>query len=241
MNALGRRATLLSGTLAETAAALERVERPDASREFAYLRERLLLASRSLEADFASTESKRSGLGLPEKTAAWREFVGHYRSRLAEVDAELAALAARAGDLSRAQLRARRAALRAKFGATSVARPPKRVIDTGPARPPVGGLRFEAAPAAESDQPTPEHLEETRIVQLTPEIRARAVALGRDAAALNAWVATSVEYSPYNGQMQNSQAVLLSRRGNDFDQATLLIALLRASGIPARYVGERFR
>ena len=41
--------------------------------------------------------------------------------------------------------------------------------------------------------------------------------------------------------MQNSETVLWSRRANDADQATLLIALLRASGIPARFVRGNIR
>ena len=86
LSALHHRAALVSGTLAETAAALDQLEGPDASRQLAYLRERLLTASRSLEADFASIETKLAGLGLPEKTAAWHDFVRHYRARLAEVE-----------------------------------------------------------------------------------------------------------------------------------------------------------
>lgn len=99
----------------------------------------------------------------------------------------------------------------------------------------LSGLHQRAAAAA-VDPPTPDDLAETRVVQLTTEIMARAAALGKDAASIHACVAANVDYEPYHGQMQNSQAVLLSRRGNDFDQATLLIALLRASGEPARYV-----
>ena len=41
--------------------------------------------------------------------------------------------------------------------------------------------------------------------------------------------------------MQNSEAVLWSGRSTDVDQATLLIALLRAAGVPARYVQGSFQ
>ena len=87
LSGLQHRAALVSGTLEETAAALERVEGPDAPRQLGYLRERLLTASGSIEADFASIEAKLAGLGLPEKLGAWHEFVRHYRGRLTEVDA----------------------------------------------------------------------------------------------------------------------------------------------------------
>jgi len=116
LSGLHQRAAMVSGTLEETAAALERVEGPDAPRQLGYLRERLLTASGSIEADFASIEAKLAGLGLPEKLEAWHGFVRHYRGRLAEVDGELAALAASTGSLSQEELRARLAALRGKFG-----------------------------------------------------------------------------------------------------------------------------
>jgi hypothetical protein len=36
--------------------------------------------------------------------------------------------------------------------------------------------------------------------------------------------------------MQTSASVQMSKRAGDYDIATLLIALFRASGVPARYV-----
>lgn len=237
LSGLHHRAAMVSGTLAETAAALDRLESPDASQQLGYLRERLLTASRSLESDFISIEAKLAGLGLPEKTAAWHDFVRHYRARLAEVDGELAALAASASGLPRVQLRGRLAALRAKLGSAGVARTRQVSSSASEAYPLAGSLGTGAAPPAADGPPTAEDLAETKVVQLTPEIRAQAAALGGGGAAMNTWVATHIDYVPYFGQMQNSQAVLLSGRGNDFDQATLLIALLRAAGIPARYVG----
>ncbi|MBM3747567.1 MAG: hypothetical protein FJW34_17415, partial [Acidobacteria bacterium] len=230
--ALQHRATLVSSTLEETAAALERSDGGD----LGYLRERLLSASRSLEADFASIEAKLAGLGLPEKVEAWREFVRHYRGRLAEVDAELAS-----GSLSPT----RRAALRAKLG--GAAQPPHASVrgaaPVSEPRPLGSGFTAlappqpaEAGSTQADDVPMPADLAESKTVLLTPEIRAKAAELGKDATALYNWVATNVEYLPAMGQMQNSQAVLLSGRGTDLDQATLLIALLRAAGIPARYV-----
>ena len=40
----------------------------------------------------------------------------------------------------------------------------------------------------------------------------------------------------YNGAMKGAVATLHQRRGNDVDQAALLVALLRAAQLPARYV-----
>ncbi|MCZ7666650.1 MAG: transglutaminase-like domain-containing protein [Chloroflexi bacterium] len=42
-------------------------------------------------------------------------------------------------------------------------------------------------------------------------------------------------YESYEGSLRGSRGTLWSEAGNGFDQASLLIALLRASGIPAAY------
>ena len=50
------------------------------------------------------------------------------------------------------------------------------------------------------------------------------------------WVRNNIEYLPTYGSIQGSDLTLLSKRGNAFDTASLLIALYRAANIPARYV-----
>jgi len=50
------------------------------------------------------------------------------------------------------------------------------------------------------------------------------------------WVRNHVEWQPSWGAVQNADITLGSKRGNAMDIASLTIALLRASGIPARYV-----
>ena len=152
------------------------------------------------------------------------------------MDAELAALAVTAGGLPRAELRARLAALRAKFGGSGGGGALESVKGPGRIEPGRSASAAEAAPRPADDTPTPADLAETKVVLLTGEIRALAQALGGKPTALNNWVGTHVEYVPYLGQMQNSLSVLMSGRGNAFDQATLLVALLRSVGIPARYV-----
>ncbi len=238
LSGVQHRAALVSATLAETAASLEGIAGPGAGRQLEYLRERLLTASRSIEGDFASIEAKLAGLGLPEKLDAWREFVQHYRTRMAEVDTELASLAAAAGGLSREELRTRLASLKAEFGGGAGGGGGILESVRGAAQiVPGGSLSVaEAAPRPADDAPTPADLAETKIVRFTRQIRDMATALGGKPTALYNWVATHTEYVAYPGQMQDSQAVMQSGRGNDFDQATLLIALLRASRIPARYV-----
>jgi RHS repeat-associated protein len=71
---------------------------------------------------------------------------------------------------------------------------------------------------------------------LTPAIQAEAAALNHNPAQIYHWVHDHIAYVPYYGSLQGADFTLQSRRGNDVDSASLLISLLRASNIPARYV-----
>ena len=79
-------------------------------------------------------------------------------------------------------------------------------------------------------------LAETIEVQLTPEIKAKAQELGNNPVKIYEWVRNNVEFVPTWGSIQGAQMTLLTRQGNAFDTASLLIALLRAAGIHAHYV-----
>lgn len=79
-------------------------------------------------------------------------------------------------------------------------------------------------------------LAETVEVQLTPEIRAKALELGNSPVKIYEWVRNNIEFVPTWGSIQGAQMTMLTRQGNAFDTASLLIALLRAAGINARYV-----
>jgi len=82
----------------------------------------------------------------------------------------------------------------------------------------------------------PDDLAETIEVQFTPEIKAKAQELGNNPVKIYEWVRNSIEFVPTWGSIQGAQMTLLTRQGNSFDTASLLIALLRAAGIHARYV-----
>lgn len=82
----------------------------------------------------------------------------------------------------------------------------------------------------------PDELAETIEVQLTPEIRAKALELGNDPLRIYQWVRNNVEFVPTWGSIQGAQMTLQTRQGNAFDTSSLLVALLRAAGIHARYV-----
>jgi hypothetical protein len=83
--------------------------------------------------------------------------------------------------------------------------------------------------------PIPDDLGESDEVTLTPSIRALADSLGHSPVNVYQWVRNNVEFVPTYGAIHAAASTLELKRGNAFDIASLTIALLRASGIPARY------
>jgi transglutaminase-like putative cysteine protease len=73
-------------------------------------------------------------------------------------------------------------------------------------------------------------------VTLSPAIEAKAAELNHDPVAIYRWVRNNVEWQPTWGAIQDADLTLSAKRGNAMDISSLLIALLRASGIPSRYV-----
>lgn len=102
--------------------------------------------------------------------------------------------------------------------------------------PPSLAQRIVPAHVTQAGPPEPEDLTETPEVQITPEIIALAESLDESAIQIYEYVRNSFEIEPYYGSLKGSTATLWTGAGNDYDQASLLIALLRAADIPARYV-----
>ena len=71
---------------------------------------------------------------------------------------------------------------------------------------------------------------------VTPEITEFARALKHDPILIYEYVRNHVDYVPYFGSLKGATLTYLDGSGNDFDQASLMIALLRASDIAADYV-----
>ncbi len=69
-----------------------------------------------------------------------------------------------------------------------------------------------------------------------PDIQALAEKLGHSPLKIYAWIKNNIEFQPYFGSLKGALGTLKSGSGNATDQASLLIALMRVSGIPARYV-----
>lgn len=84
--------------------------------------------------------------------------------------------------------------------------------------------------------PTEADLAETEDIQLTDAIKAQAQALDHNPVKIHNWVRNNIEFIPTYGSIQGADLTLQTKRGNAFDTASLEIALLRAAGIPARYV-----
>lgn len=73
-------------------------------------------------------------------------------------------------------------------------------------------------------------------VQISQEIKDLAAQLNHNPAKIYKWVYDNIEFVPTYGSIQGSAYTLETKRGNATDTSSLLIALLRTSGIPARYV-----
>lgn len=97
--------------------------------------------------------------------------------------------------------------------------------------PPIPVRRSYAAALS----PEPEDLLSTIDVQFTPAITDLALTLNSSAVEIYNFVRDNCEFEAYLGSRKGSQQTLDHRRGNDYDQSSLLLALLRVSGIPARY------
>jgi hypothetical protein len=89
--------------------------------------------------------------------------------------------------------------------------------------------------------PDPADLDPTIDVQFTDEIIALADSLNRSPVEMYNFVRNNFEFEAYLGSRKGSQQTLDHERGNDYDQASLLIALLRVAGIPARYATGTIR
>jgi RHS repeat-associated protein len=80
-----------------------------------------------------------------------------------------------------------------------------------------------------------------RNVRITQEIRDLAAQLDYSPARILEWMKREIAFEPYYGALKGSQGVLYAKAGGPTDIASLTIALLRASNIPARYVRGMIR
>lgn len=82
----------------------------------------------------------------------------------------------------------------------------------------------------------PDDLKSTAEAPIDRDIAALAASLNWNPVALYEYVKNNIETEWYWGSMKGAEETLRQKSGNDCDQASLLTALLRASGFPTRYV-----
>ncbi|VAW38450.1 Beta-galactosidase, partial [hydrothermal vent metagenome] len=92
---------------------------------------------------------------------------------------------------------------------------------------------------AQAGQPI--DLNEDLVVQFSPAINQLATDLGNDYIKIVNYVRQNIKLEYYTGAQKGADATLRSLAGNDIDQAALLVALLRRSNIPARFVSGVIR
>ena len=76
---------------------------------------------------------------------------------------------------------------------------------------------------------------------VTSEIQELARALKNDPNLIYQYVYDRVEYTPIYGSLKGAAATLLDGKGNDFDQCSLMIALLRQAGFTANFIYGQIR
>ncbi|MFP5304204.1 MAG: transglutaminase domain-containing protein, partial [Gammaproteobacteria bacterium] len=211
--------------------------------------------------EFAGTESKLRGRGLAphilqrnsDALKSVREAIEALQAKLESIDtAGDDVQAASRVEEARAYLEAQRAPR--PNSAFDPVRVPFQIPSTEPKRPRQTPEEFAALTwqrktelaalgasvgllAVSAVPPTgPELLEGTEDVRLDAAAEALADELSGSPVEIFNWVRNNIEFVPSFGSIQGSAQTLASRRGNAFDTASLLIALLRAAEIPARYV-----
>ncbi|RXJ98929.1 hypothetical protein CRV02_12825 [Arcobacter sp. CECT 8989] len=80
-----------------------------------------------------------------------------------------------------------------------------------------------------------EYLSETKEINFTSELIELAKKLEHNPIKIYNWVYNNIEYENYQLSRKNAQSVYWTKRGNEWDQSTLLITLFRISGIQSKY------
>ncbi|REK10492.1 MAG: hypothetical protein DWQ36_04145, partial [Acidobacteria bacterium] len=167
------------------------------------------------------------------------------QARLSAIERALEAIPVDAGAPSRSQAAAALEALHDPIGTASVqtwqppilgARLPYEPA-TAQATPPTVEPTITPSYASPSGSaPAPDDLAGTALAPLAPEIVELAEGLGFDPVRVFEFVRNEIRTEWYFGAMKGALATLRQRAGNATDQSALLVALLRASSLPARFV-----
>jgi transglutaminase-like putative cysteine protease len=89
---------------------------------------------------------------------------------------------------------------------------------------------------AAQGEPTAADTAPTADIRITQEMIDLAGSFGNSPTGIVNWVRSNIGYMPYYGSLKGSELTFLDKAGNDLDTCSLTMALLRAAGIPCRYV-----
>lgn len=234
--------------------------RAEADAQLANLTRQLDQVERDNVAAFAQVERHLVERKLPAvMLERHRQAVRTFEAKLAELRGGLVALQAARTVAERKRLTERTRELLGSRHAGPTHRPvdPKRLPFRAAGREPVapaldakrleqrlaslqaGGdvraLSADTGAAGPLAAAAPADLAATEDAQLTPAVRELATSLGNNPVRIFNWVHDNVRFVPTYGSVQGSELTLINKQGNAFDTASLLIALLRAANIPARY------
>lgn len=204
---------------------------------------------KGVRADFAKTRKVLKRIDSPAKDAIERKVEAQYASRVKTLESHLDAITSASGEKATAAAIAKTSAWLASITPEEPYQPlgtelPHRIVDRK-AGPPVLGTSIAPAyapntPGAEPSTlpvtPTAEDTSETIEIRFTPEIGSLVTSLGADPVRMYEYVRNTIDFEPYYGSRKGANETYLEGSGNDIDTASLLIALYRKAGIPARYV-----
>ena len=196
--------------------------------------------------EFAATEKKLKDAKLPKEILdRHAKFVKHYEDNLKELktnldDVEKAKTTSdRRAKIEKARLHLDKINPRTAHKPFNPTRLPSRTREIKSVRTSwIDKTMDWLIPSAEATEnlPTSADLAETLETPQTQEIRDLAQKLGGTSVSLYEYVRNSFVYEPYSGSTKGATQTFKEKTGNEWDQASLLIALYRASGVPALYV-----
>lgn len=221
----------------------------DELKEIKGIKTDLARLDKAIKRDFAKTREVLDKIDSKEKDKIQARVEKDYSKKFAYLSKSLSSITS---EKDAAQLKTQVASLQAwidKVTPKPVHQPlgtdlPHRVVDYK-AGPPTLGTGIAPAyvpnlpnvePSTLPKTPTDDDLAETIEVQFTDDITILTAQLEHNPVMMYEWVKNNIVYEPYYGSRKGANETLWEKGGNDFDQASLLIALYRKSGIPARYV-----
>ena len=204
-------------------------------------------AATLLEEKFARIRAVLVTSGDSDRLAEFDDFLAGFRQKERGLRSDLGAVAQETTPAAARSAAERVRALVERRKVDSRARVPLGLSAVAGSGLPNEPIVFRTGAPARASTTTPAYLggdgetdgpdlDPTPDAQITPEVQQLAQRLGYSALRIYEYVRNSARFEPYFGSLKGSQATLETLGGNDYDLASLTIALLRAANIPSRYV-----